>query len=99
MSEYVTDSVCRTNLKLSEERFLRDKERLEKAEAQLSEITKLTVKMSELIERNTYKTADCDERLKRLEKRPENLIDRVVSALISAAVSTAVAIIVSGGAL
>ncbi|MGJ4851424.1 hypothetical protein ACH6CV_14370 [Bacillota bacterium Meth-B3] len=77
--------VGRTNM--CDERFSRDKQRLDKQEATLDEIKMLNVKLTEMIERHDEAVRKHDDRLAAIEKQPADTWGKVKAAIIGAVAS------------
>ena len=72
---------------MCDERFARDKQRLDKQEAALDEIRMLNVKIAEMIERHDETVRKHDERLTAIEKQPADTWGKVKAAIIGAIAS------------
>lgn len=104
MSEcYVTEQLCAARRNTDDERFGRDKSRLEKAEKRLDDMEKLMHEMSEcnakltiMVENLNKSDADHEKRITDIEKKPGTYWDKVVAGIIGAAVAALMAIILSG---
>lgn len=84
--------------KLYDERFARDKERIENHEAHMKEqdeairkVQDLTIEMGEMIKRHDERLADQGQRIKIIEQKPgrrwDLIIDKIITVLVAAAVS------------
>lgn len=84
--------------KLYDERFARDKERIEQHEAHMKEqdeqirkVQDLTIEMGEMIKRHDERIADQGTRIRAIEQKPgrrwEMAIDKVVNAVVAACVA------------
>lgn len=82
--------------KLDDERFARDKERIQKAEDNIEKITTLTLQMGEIIKQNNTKLDDHEQRLDTLEGRPSAWLDRIIAAVVGAIITGAVAAVLAG---
>jgi hypothetical protein len=82
--------------KLDDERFARDKERIQKAEDNIEKITTLTLQMGEIIKQNNTKLDDHEQRLDTLEGRPSAWLDRIIAAVVGAIITGAVAAALAG---
>jgi len=87
--------------KLYDERFARDKERIEHHEEHMKEqddairkVQDLTIEMGEMIKRHDERIADQGERLKAIETKPAKHWDMVVDKIITVLVAGFVAYIV-----
>ena len=80
---------------LCDERFQRDKERLDDFEAGMREIQKLNVQMSEMIKRHDSQIDNQEGRIQAIEKQPGDKYNKIqttaITALTSAFVSGAIA--------
>jgi len=76
--------------KIEDERFGRDKERLDGMEGNLDKVTTLTVQMGEILKQNNEKIENHDQRLTAIECKPTKMIDAVKSAVV---VSIAVSLV------
>lgn len=81
--------------RLCDERFARDKERLDKDEEKIEEITACNTKITCLIEKYDNVLDSHEERLKSLEQKPNMWLDRIVTAIISTGISVLVTFLVS----
>lgn len=91
--------------KLYDERFARDKERIEHHEEHMKEqddairkVQDLTIEMGEMIKRHDERIADQGERLKAIETKPVKRFDMVVDKIINAVVAACVAWMMTKGA-
>lgn len=84
--------------KLYDERFARDKERIENHEAHMKEqdeairkVQDLTIEMGEMIKRHDERLDDQSQRIRTIEQRPgkrwDVVIDKIITVLVAAAVS------------
>ena len=84
--------------KLYDERFARDKERIESHEAHMKEqdeairkVQDLTIEMGEMIKRHDERLADQGQRIRTIEQKPgkrwDVVIDKIITVLVAAAVS------------
>lgn len=91
--------------KLYDERFARDKERIEHLEEHMKEqddairkVQDLTIEMGEMIKRHDERIADQGERLKAIETKPVRRFDMIVDKIINAVVAACVAWLMTNGA-
>ena len=91
--------------KLIEERFARDKERIENHEEHMKEqdkerreIRELTIEMSEMIKRHDERLTDHGTRIKAMETKPGKRWDMVIDKVINAIVAACVAWLMTKGA-
>lgn len=82
--ETVTPDICLQHQRVMDERFARDKERLEKLENNQDRIEVLTIQMGEILKNQTETLKSHTSRLEHLERRPGGLWDKVVSGFIAA---------------
>lgn len=73
-----------------DERFKRDKERLEELEENTKDIQKLTIEISQLVKRHDDMLKEQGDRITALEQRPGKWMDGAVAAGIAAMVAAAV---------
>lgn len=83
----VTEEICALRVKAFDERFQRDKERLEKIEALTQEVSKCNIQLTEIIRSQGEAIRDHEERLHEIERRPGVLWDKVTAGIIAASVS------------
>jgi hypothetical protein len=91
--------------KLYDERFARDKERIERHEehmkeqdAERKELRELTIEMSEMIKRHDERILDHGARLKAIETKPGKRWDMVIDKIVNAVVAACVAWLMTKGA-
>lgn len=84
--ETVSRVYCDKNHEMVNERFTRDKERIESLEDISRRLSELTVELQQITKRHDTDLADHGTRLRELEKRPGQVIDKAITALISAIV-------------
>lgn len=77
-------SYCNGHKQVIDERFARDKERLDKQESRQERIETLTVQMGEILKSHNSKLDNHDDRISELEGRPGKLWDRLVGAALGA---------------
>ena len=80
---------------LCDERFARDKERLDKCERKVEEISDCNTKLTCLLEKYDGVLDSHEERLKMLEQKPSLWFDRIITAIISTAISVLVTFLVT----
>lgn len=101
--EQITPEVCRVHQQMLNERFGRDKERLdamdrkhEETERRQEQIEKLSVQMGEMLKNHNDKLDDHDKRIVHLEKKPSVIWDKIiltaVTGVISALIGAAMAV-------
>lgn len=91
--------------KLIDERFARDKERIENHErhmdeqdAERREIKELTIRMCELLDKHDEKLSNHEKRLDTIEQKPVRRWDMVIDKVINAVVAACVAWLMTKGA-
>lgn len=82
--ETITPEICLQHQRVMDERFARDKERLEKLEDNQDRIEILTIQMGEILKNQNETLKNHTTRLEHLESRPGGLWDKVVSGIIAA---------------
>ena len=82
--ETVTPELCAQHQQIMDERFARDKERIETLEDNQKRIELLTVQMGEILKNQNEAIHNHTGRLERLESRPGGLWDKAVSGIIAA---------------
>lgn len=70
--------------KIEDERFARDKERLDAIEYNVDKVTTLSVQMGEIIKQNNETLKNHDQRLTAIENKPGKVADSVKIAIIVA---------------
>lgn len=93
MDNYVSEELCRERRCLQDERFSRDRERLEKGEDKIDSVEKAVVLLTEMAKQTKEDLADHDKRLETLEHRPNMWLDKGIAAGISAVVSGIIAFV------
>lgn len=95
-------SVCEEHKKVIDERFARDKERLDHMETKLDEVQTLSIQMGEILKKyddklegQSRELESHEARLKTLEIKPAKLWDKLVYALLGALASGFAALIVN----
>ena len=94
-------------IQVTDERFGRDKERIEKLETNMQTISELVVRMGEILDSNNKKLDDHEKRLdkqlddheRRLDKqesKPSAWLDRIISGVLGAVIAALVAAVMSG---
>ena len=83
--------------RVCEERFSRDKERIQALEDRGDASASLLAAAVSTLERVTKQLDDHENRLREAEKRPVAFWDKLIGALIAAAVSAFVAYLMTGG--
>lgn len=83
----VTESLCAARRQVDDERFNRDKERIEKTEKLLDKLTECQIQNSEILKNHHDQLADHEKRLDEIEHQPKVWWDKVISGIIAAAVA------------
>nr|DAI55745.1 MAG TPA: Hemolysin [Caudoviricetes sp.] len=91
----VTQAEMHAREQLVDERFSRDKERLEKLESSVQALTDASLRLVETQKRDHEDIQEHAKRLAELEHRPGQWADRVVAALISSGVAALVSYIIT----
>ena len=91
----VEEAVCRERQRVQEERFARDRERLEKGEEKIDTIEKAVIYLTEQSRNDHESIQDHSRRLNTLEHRPGALLDKLIVAGLSAGVSGLVTIVIN----
>lgn len=91
--------------KLYEERFARDKERIEHHEkhmdeqdAERRELRELSIRMGELLDKHDEKLGNHEKRIEAMEQKPGRRWDMVIDKVINAVVAACVAWLMTKGA-
>ena len=91
MAEPVSTDVCMERMRIQDERFARDKERIQGLEQVCSELQRLTAQMSELLKKYGGGRPDQreqlkahDDRLTAIGQRPAKWWDKLVGTIITA---------------
>ena len=81
--QFVSRGVCAERHNTLNERCARDKADISEQKKRLHALEEVSLKMSQLLEQLCRQTQSCDERLKKLEQKPEALLSRVQAVAIS----------------
>ena len=73
--------------KLYDERFERDKERLNKLEKLTEEVSKCSIRLSEMVENDRKDIEDHERRIDAIEHKPSDMWDKIISGIIAAVVA------------
>lgn len=91
--------------KLIDERFARDKERIESHErhmdeqdAERRELRELSIRMGELLDKHDEKLGNHEKRIEAMEQKPSRRWDMVIDKVINAVVAACVAWLMTKGA-
>ena len=79
--------VCDIYQKMNDERFARDKERLDKIEELTTKISECNIQLSEVVKAYNEKLIDHEKRLDEIEHQPKAWMDKIFSGVIAAIVS------------
>lgn len=100
MESNISETLCKERMRLLDERFARDKQRLEKIEERIgtveheqSDAGKALLKLTTMEEQDRERLDDHGRRLESLEHRPSMWWDKTLAAGISALVSGAIAVL------
>lgn len=88
--KFVSEEICALRVKAFDERFTRDKERLEKIEELTQEISRCNIQLTEIIRIQGDTLRDHEERLHEIEQRPRQQWDTLTAAIIAASVSAVI---------
>lgn len=91
MESYVTKDAFAGRCALDDERFTRDKERIESLEDAMREVSKLSVEIGQMVKQQAAEAKEQKCRVEELEKKPSIWWDRLLQWLLSAVVSGIVA--------
>ena len=83
----VSEQLCRERRIVEEERFRRDKERLDKMDKLTEKLSQCTVQNAQIIKHHEEKLIDHERRIDNIEHRPGSWWDKVITGLIAAAVA------------
>lgn len=83
----MNEAVCAEHEKLCDERFARDKERIEKLEALTGKIGECNIRLTGIAEQHDATLKDHETRLDELENRPTQMWDKLIAGLIAAGVT------------
>lgn len=89
----ISEQVCEVMQKLNDERFARDKERLDKLEELTTKVSECNLQMSEMVKAHNDKLDAYDKRLQQIEDRPRDWIDKIISGAIAAIVAFVMGVI------
>lgn len=93
----MNENECKVIRELYDERFERDKERIEKLETLTTKVSECCIKLNDMVEAHNEKILDHDKRIQQIEARPANWWDKVISGAISAIVALIVGIMFNNG--
>ncbi len=75
---------------IDDERFMRDKERLDKLEAKMETVADLSIRIGLLIEKSDKRAEDHECRISAIESRPAKWFDYIISAGIGAMIAAVI---------
>lgn len=81
--EPVGETLCAERQKVQDERFARDKERIENLEKMCGELQQLSTQMGELLKKYDEQLSEQDERIKAIEQKPAKRWDSVVTTIFT----------------
>lgn len=91
MAEPVTENLCAERMKVQNERFARDLERIQSLEDTCEELRELSIQMGELLKKYDEELRDHrqqlkeqDERVTAIEQRPAKWWEKLTGAIITA---------------
>lgn len=91
MAEPVSAELCMERMRVQDERFARDLERIQSLEQVCDELQRLTVQMSELLKKYDEELQEHrqqlkahDDRLTAIEQRPVKWWDKLIATIITA---------------
>lgn len=84
MSETVSDALCRERQRVQDERFARDKERIEDLEKICEKLNRLSIEMSELVKKHDEQLNWQAQRLDAIEQKPLHWWEKFTGAVITA---------------
>ena len=82
MSETVSDALCRERQRVQDERFARDKERIEDLEKICEKLNRLSIEMGELIKKHDEELNHQSRRLQVIEQKPLRWWEKFAGAVI-----------------
>ena len=83
----VSEQLCTEGRTIEEERFRRDKERLDKLDPLMEKLSTCTVQNAQIIKHHEEKLTEHERRIDNIEHRPGNWWDKAITGLIAAAVA------------
>lgn len=84
MSDMVEENLCRERQRIHDERFARDKERIEDLEQVCEKLNRLSIEMSELVKKHDEQLAAQAQRLEAVEAKPLRWWEKFTGAIITA---------------
>lgn len=82
----VMQAVCNERHKAEDERFARDKERLDGVEKAQQELINVSTKLTQMLEYQQEQVKDHDNRLSDIEKKPGSWLDTIKSTIIASVI-------------
>lgn len=89
----VHKDVCTERVHAINDKIDSHKDRMDKIECTLNELTKLSIQLTEILKNQTQQTNDQNQRLVAVEKKPSTTLDKISGAIISAVISGLIAFI------
>lgn len=84
MPDVVNENLCRERQRVQDERFARDKERIEDLEQVCDKLNRLSIEMSELVKKHDEQLSAQAQRLEAIEQKPLRWWERFTGAIITA---------------
>ena len=84
MPDVVNENLCRERQRVQDERFARDKERIEDLEQVCDKLNRLSIEMSELVKKHDEQLTRQDKRLEAIEQKPLRWWEKFTGAIITA---------------
>ena len=84
MSDMVEENLCRERQRIHDERFARDKERIEDLEQVCEKLNRLSIEMSELVKKHDEQLSAQAQRLEAVEQKPLRWWERFAGAIVTA---------------
>lgn len=84
MPDVVNENLCRERQRVQDERFARDKERIEDLEQVCDKLNRLSIEMSELVKKHDEQLSAQAQRLESIEQKPLRWWEKFTGAIITA---------------
>lgn len=84
MSDMVEETLCKERQRIHDERFARDKERIEDLEQVCDKLNRLSIEMSELVKKHDEQLVQQAQRLEAVEQKPLRWWEKFTGAIITA---------------
>lgn len=84
MPEPVNETLCQERQRVQDERFARDKERIEELEKVCEKLNRLSIEMSELVKKHDEQLNRQAQRLDAIEQKPLRWWEKFTGAVITA---------------